>query len=176
MRLIVPGWEGNINVKWVRRILVTDKPAMARDETSKYTDLLADGKARIFTFLLDAKSVITYPSGGHQLAGKGFHEISGLAWSGRGKITKVEVSTDGGKTWKDAHLQEPRYAKAFTRFRFPWNWDGGETTLLSRCTDDTGYVQPSRDELIAARGRNSNYHCNSIKPWLVAADGKVSNV
>ncbi|MFN7921375.1 MAG: sulfite dehydrogenase [Bryobacteraceae bacterium] len=175
LRLLLPGWEGNINVKWLRRLQVTDAPGYTKDETSKYTDLLADGKARMFTFELDAKSVITRPSGGQKLAGPGFHEITGLAWSGRGKITRVEVSTDGGATWQPAQLQEPVLSKAFTRFRFPWKWDGKETVLVSRCSDETGYLQPTREELVAARGMNSNYHCNVMKPWKVAADGSVKN-
>ena len=127
VRLMVPGWEGNINVKWLRRLKVTDQPVMARDETSKYTDLLANGKARLFSFPMEAKSVITFPSGGQTLSGAGPYEISGLAWSGRGMIDRVEVSTDGGATWRDSGLQEPRHRFAFTRFRLPWRWDGSET-------------------------------------------------
>lgn len=176
LRLIVPGYEGNINVKWLRRIHIADEPFYTKDETSKYTELQADGKARIFTLEMDAKSVITSPSGGMKLGAQGFHEITGLAWSGRGRIDKVEVSVDGGKTWKAAQLQEPRLPKAFTRFRFPWEWTGEETVMVSRATDETGYVQPTRQELIAARGTNSQYHNNAIKPWKVAADGSVSNV
>ena len=173
LRLILPGWEGNINVKWLRRIEAGDQPFMTKDETSKYTDLLADGTARMFTFEMDAKSVITRPSGGHKLSGAGFYEISGLAWSGRGRIEKVEVSTDGGTTWTQAALDEPRHGKAFTRFRVPWRWEGGEVQLLSRATDETGYVQPTVEELIAARGENSLYHNNGIKIWQVGADGAV---
>ena len=173
IRLILPGWEGNINVKWLRRIELGDQPFMTKDETSKYTDLLADGKARIFTYEMDAKSVITRPSGGQKLDGAGFYEISGLAWSGRGLIEKVEISTDGGGTWSQAQLDEPRHAKAFTRFRAPWRWGGGETLLLSRATDETGYVQPSVEELIAARGESSLYHNNGIKVWRVGPDGSV---
>ena len=145
LRLVVPGWEGNINVKWLRRLELSDQPAMARDETSKYTDLMPDGTARIFTFVMEAKSLVTYPSGGQKIK-PGFCEITGLAWSGRGLIRRVEVSTDGGRQWKDASLQEPRLSKAFTRFRLPWNWDGSEAELQSRCTDETGYVQPSAKE------------------------------
>jgi sulfane dehydrogenase subunit SoxC len=173
LRLILPGWEGNINVKWLRRIEAGDQPFMTKDETSKYTDLLSDGTARIFTFEMDAKSVITRPSGGHKLSGAGFYEISGLAWSGRGRIEKVEVSADGGTTWIQAALDEPRHGKAFTRFRVPWRWEGGEVHLLSRATDETGYVQPTVEELIAARGENSLYHNNGIKIWQVGADGAV---
>lgn len=176
LRLLLPGWEGNINVKWLHRIHLADQPFYTKDETSKYTDLMADGKARIFTWEMDAKSVITAPCGGQKLEGKGFREISGLAWSGRGRIEKVEVSTDGGKTWAAAQLQEPRYPKAFTRFRMPWSWDGNDAVLSSRAIDETGYVQPSRQALIDVRGTNSQYHCNSIKAWKVAADGSVTNV
>ena len=176
VRLMVPGWEGNVNVKWLRRLKVTDQPVMARDETSKYTDLLANGKARLFSFPMEAKSVITFPSGGQSLNGAGPYEISGLAWSGRGVIERVEVSTDGGATWQDSGLQEPRHRFAFTRFRLPWSWDGSETTILSRASDDSGYVQPTVEALIESRGPNSNYHNNGIKAWKVAGDGSVSNV
>ena len=175
MRLVLPGFEGNINVKWLRRIKVSDEPFYTKDETSKYTELLADGKAMIFTLPMDAKSVITRPSGGQKLAGPCFHEITGLAWSGRGKIVKVEVSVDGGATWKPAQLQDPVYSKAFTRFRMPWTWDGKEASIVSRSWDDTGYQQPTREELVAARGVNSLYHCNVLKTWKIAADGSVSN-
>lgn len=175
IRLVVPGWEGNINVKWLRRIKLSAEPFFTKDETSKYTELMPDGKARIFTFEMDAKSVITSPSGGQKLAKPGFQEIRGLAWSGRGRIEKVEVSTDGGKTWAAAKLQEPRHSKAFTPFRLAWTWDGGEASLLSRAVDETGYVQPPVEELIAARGMNSNYHNNAIKTWKVHADGSVTN-
>jgi len=176
LRLIVPGWEGNINVKWLHRIHAAEEPFYTKDETSKYTDLMADGKARIFTFDMDAKSVITAPSGGQKIAGKGFQEITGLAWSGRGRIEKVEVTTDGGKTWTAAQLQEPRFPRAFTRFRMPWTWDGSEASLACRATDESGYVQPPRQVLVEARGLNSNYHCNAIKFWKVQADGSVTNV
>lgn len=174
LRLIVPGWEGNVNVKWLRHILVAEEPAMARDETSKYTDLMPDGTARMFTFVMEAKSVVTYPSGG-QIIKPGFCEITGLAWSGKGLIRRVEVSTDGGRAWKDAALQEPRLSKAFTRFRLPWKWDGGEAELQSRCTDETGYVQPAKEALIDVRGVHSTYHYNGVKAWKVAVDGSVSH-
>ena len=175
VRLVLPGWEGNTNVKWLRRIKLTEGPQFTKDETSKYTELMEDGKAWIFTFEMDAKSVITAPSGGHSIGGPGYHEVTGLAWSGRGKITSVEVSTNGGASWSEASLQQPVYSRAFTRFRLPWTWDGSECVLLSRCRDETGYVQPSRQELIAQRGRYSAYHCNRIKGWRIAADGSVSN-
>ena len=173
LRLVLPGWEGNANVKWLRRILVGDQPFMTKDETSKYTELMPDGKAWQFTWLMDAKSVITEPSGGNILPGPGFYEIRGLAWSGRGAIENVEVSTDGGENWQVAELQEPRLPKAFTRFRLPWNWEGNEVTLISRCQDDTGYLQPSVEDLIAERGLSSIYHNNGRKGWAVAPDGVV---
>lgn len=182
LRLIVPGYEGNTHIKWLRRIEVSDTPFMTREETSKYTDLMPNGKAVQFSFEMDAKSVITSPSGDMQLDGPGFHEITGLAWSGRGAIKKVEVSTDGGATWKTAALQGPVLPICHTRFRLPWRWDGKAAILQSRCTDDTGYVQPTLGQLIAARGGALNgptgsiYHLNAIQSWQVANDGKVSNV
>src|SRR5712692_4792836 len=175
LRLLVPGWEGNLNVKWLRRIKVVDQPYMTKDETSKYTDLMADGGARQFTFEMDAKSLITFPSGGQKLAGAGLYEISGLAWSGRGRIERVEISTDGGRSWQNARIDEPRLRMPFSGFRLPWKWDGQEASLQSRCTDETGYVQPSREALIEARGMNSNYHNNCITTWRISADGGVSN-
>jgi sulfane dehydrogenase subunit SoxC len=173
IRLLLPGWEGNASVKWVRQIKVVDQPVMSRDETSKYTDLMPDGRARMFTFLMEAKSLITRPSAGQKLDGAGFYEISGIAWSGSGAITRVEISTDRGQTWKDAELQTPVLSKAHTRFTLPWTWDGAETVLVARCTDETGFVQPSRAELVAARGTNSNYHCNATQGWKINADGSV---
>jgi sulfane dehydrogenase subunit SoxC len=124
---------------------------------------------------LEAKSVITFPSGGHKLRGPGFYEVTGLAWSGRGRITGVDVSVDGGKTWQSARVDEPRLPKAFSRFRFPWKWDGQEVTIASRCSDDTGYTQPAREALVEARGLLSNYHNNSIKLWKIGPDGAVTN-
>lgn len=176
LRLVVPGWEGNICVKWVRRIKVVDQSYQTREETSKYTDLLADGRARQFTFVMEAKSIITRPSGAQKLPGPGFYEITGLAWSGRGAIARVEVTTDGGTTWQDAELQQPVLHLAHVRFRLPWRWNGQDAILQSRCTDETGYVQPTRDELIAVRGTNSNYHYNGIFSWKVGRDGTVRGV
>ena len=176
LRLLVPGYEGNTNVKWLRQLKVVDQAYMAKDETSKYTDLMPDGKARMFTFVMDAKSVITTPSGGRKVSVPGFHEIRGLAWTGRGRIEKVEVSVDGGKSWKAAELQEPRWPMAFTRFRMAWEWDGQPVEIMSRATDESGYVQPSREELTQARGMNSNYHYNGIKVWRVKAGGEVESV
>lgn len=175
LRLLTPGLEGNIQVKWLRRLHVTDQPYMTRDETSKYSDLMPDGKARIFTLTLEAKSIVTFPSGGQMLPGPGEYELTGLAWSGKGRIERVEVTLDGGVSWRDAQLAEPRLRMAFTRFRLPWRWDGKPAAIASRSTDESGYVQPTREELVAARGTNSIYHFNGIKLWKVAADGSVTN-
>jgi sulfane dehydrogenase subunit SoxC len=175
LRLLLPGWEGNANVKWLHSLMLTDQAYMARDETAKYSDLMPDGKARIFTYRMEAKSVITFPSGGQVLPGRGLYELTGLAWSGSGRIERVEITTDGGKSWADAQLQEPRLSNAFTRFRLMWRFDGRETLVASRATDETGYVQPSREELIAIRGTNSGYHFNGMKFWKIRADGMVTN-
>ncbi|MBI2815581.1 MAG: sulfite dehydrogenase [Acidobacteria bacterium] len=184
LRLVVPGWEGNINVKWLRRIKAVDQPYMTRQETTKYADVRPDGKGRWFNFEMAAKSVITFPSGGQQLPGRGFYEIRGLAWSGRGTVRKVEVSTDGGRTWTDAELQSPVLRIAHTRFRFAWKWDGQEALLQSRCTDDLGDTQPTMDEFAKLWGVSKDYwlstsnfihHCNAIQPWKVTADGRVRN-
>ena len=152
------------------------EPWHTRQETTHYTDLMPDGTAREFTFVMEAKSVITSPSGGQRLAGPGFVEITGLAWSGRGRIARVDVSTDGGQTWTAATLQEPVLPIAWTRFRLPWTWDGQPARLQSRAIDETGYVQPTLAQLVEARGVNSFYHFNGIKTWAIAADGEVSNV
>ena len=149
---------------------------MSREETSKYTDLLPDGTARQFTFVMEAKSVITSPSGGEQLTQPGFVEIRGLAWSGRGRITRVHVSTNGGQTWEEAELQQPVLSKCHTRFRFGWRWNGQEAILQSRCQDETGYTQPTRTQLVAVRGVNSYYHNNAIQSWKVSKEGQVENV
>jgi sulfane dehydrogenase subunit SoxC len=175
LRLILPGWEGNANVKWLRRIEVLDQPAMSREETSKYTDLMPDGTARQFTFYMEAKSVITRPSAGDKLHGPGFYEVSGLAWSGRGTIDRVEITTDGGRTWQAAELQTPVLPKAHTRFRMSWKWDGSDALIASRATDDTGYTQPSVADLVAIRGLQSGYHNNGIQYWSIASDGTVTN-
>src|SRR5262245_44517877 len=176
LRLLLPGWEGSTNVKWLHSLRLVDQPYMARDETAKYSDLMPDGKARIFTYRMEAKSVITFPSGGQALPGRGLYELTGLAWSGSGRIERVEITTDGGKSWVNAQLQEPRLPNAFTRFRLTWRFDGREAVIASRATDQTGYVQPSREELIAVRGTNSGYHFNGMKFWKVHADGTVTNV
>ena len=176
LRLFLPGYEGNINVKWLRRLKLGEQPFQTREETSKYTDLMPDGTARQFTFIMEAKSVITFPSGGQQLRGNGFYEISGLAWSGHGRIKRVEISTDSGASWQEAQLQEPVLPKCLTRFRLPWSWDGAPAQLQSRAIDDTGYVQPRRPQLVDIRGLNSFYHNNGIQAWQVAPGGAVSNV
>ncbi|CAE6731677.1 MULTISPECIES: sulfite dehydrogenase [Nitrospira] len=175
LRLVIPGWEGNTCIKWVRRLKLGTAPFMTREETSRYTDLMPDGTARQFTFVMEAKSVITSPSGGQQIT-PGFVEIRGLAWSGRGKIAKVEVSADGGLTWRTAQLQEPVLPYCHTRFRYGWRWHGDEAIIQSRCIDETGYIQPSRAALITVRGTNSVYHYNAIQSWKVGGDGKVTNV
>lgn len=176
LRLLLPGWEGNASIKWLHRLEVSDQPAMGNQETAHYTDLHPDGKASIFTFEMESNSIITYPSGTQKLPGPGPYEITGLAWSGRGKIVRVEVTVDGGQTWQTARLEEPVQSKAVVRFRLPWQWTGAESKIASRSIDETGYVQPTRDDIIAARGINSTYHFNGIKPWLVKADGSVTHV
>lgn len=174
VRLLLPGWEGNAQVKWLRRLEVTDRPTHTREETSKYTDPLADGTARQFSFVMDAKSLITFPAYPYRLPDGGWWEIQGLAWSGRGRITRVEVSTDGGERWEDAELQEPVLPKCTVRFRHLWDWDGRPTVLLSRATDETGYVQPSLAELLEVRGAGTSYHWNNVRGWRVGGDGAVT--
>jgi sulfane dehydrogenase subunit SoxC len=176
MRLLLPGYEGNMQVKWLRRIKLTEGPTMTKDETSKYTILRDDGKSLQFYFPQEAKSIITRPSPGMTLNAAGLYEISGLAWSGTGKITKVDVSADGGGSWATAALQEPVLSKAVTRFRIPWRWSGGAATLQSRATDDTGTVQPTRARLIADRGARTIYHFNGIASWGVSQGGEVKHV
>lgn len=181
LRLLLPGFEGNTHIKWLRRLEISDKPFMTREETSKYTDLLDGGKARQFSFTMEAKSVITFPSGEMKLPRAGFYEVTGLAWSGRGRVKRVEVSADGGKSWQLAELQNPVMPVCHTRFRFPWHWDGQPAILQSRCQDETGYVQPTLKQLVDKRGLDggkfgSIYHLNAIQSWAVAADGGVSNV
>jgi sulfane dehydrogenase subunit SoxC len=175
LRLLLPGFEGNTNIKWLRRLKLGDQPWQTREETSKYTQLMRNGRARQFDFVMEAKSVITRPSGGQHLSGgPGFYEVSGLAWSGRGRIRKVEVSTDGGMSWHDAALQEPVLSKALVRFRVPWQWDGGPAMLQSRAIDETGDMQPRHADIVAARGVNAYYHYNAIQTWRVSPDGAVS--
>lgn len=176
VRLFLPGYEGNMSVKWLRRIKVTDSPTMTKDETSKYTDLQADGKSLMLTYPMEVKSIITRPAPGLRMTGAGLYEVSGIAWSGRGKIRKVEVSADGGQTWADAALSSPVLAYALTRFRIPWKWNGAPTVLKSRATDDTGRVQPTRDALLAQHGANVLYHYHAIQAWRVESSGEVKNV
>jgi sulfane dehydrogenase subunit SoxC len=180
LRLLLPGYEGNTHIKWLRRMEVSDKPFMTREETSKYTDLLANGKARQFSMEMEAKSVITFPSGEMKLPGFGFYNIQGLAWSGRGRVQSVDVSVNGGKTWYPAQLQSVPEPICTVRFSFPWVWDGKPAILQSRCTDETGYVQPTLKQLVAIRGSNgpfgSVYHLNAIQSWAVNETGDVSNV
>jgi sulfane dehydrogenase subunit SoxC len=176
LRLFVPGWEGNVSVKWLRRIKVGDQPWYTREETSKYTDLMPDGTSRGFTWVNDAKSVITFPCPEKPLSGAGIYEIRGLAWSGRGKIKAVDVSFDGGVNWQRAELKEPVLTKALTRFTLPWRWDGKPALLESRAIDETGYVQPTITQLRKQRGSNSIYHNNSIQTWQVKPDGSIYDV
>ncbi|MDN5938177.1 MAG: sulfite dehydrogenase, partial [Salinisphaera sp.] len=176
VRLVVPGWEANMNIKWLRRLELGTKPWMTREETSKYTDLLASGKARMFTWLMEGKSVITFPCPEKPLHKPGLYQIEGLAWSGRGKVKRVDVSVDGGVNWRQARLKGPRLSKALTRFAMDWRWDGQSALLQSRTVDETGYVQPTITQLREARGTNSIYHNNSIQTWQVKADGSLFNV
>jgi len=176
VRLFLPGYEGNMNVKWLRRIKVTAEPTMTKDETSKYSDLQTNGRSLLFTFPMEVKSVITSPSGTQKMRGPGLYQISGLAWSGFGRIRRVDVSADGGKTWAQAALEGPALPKALTRFRMPWRWDGSPSVLQSRAIDETGAVQPTRAALMAARGAQFRYHYNAVQSWSVAAAGDVSNV
>jgi sulfane dehydrogenase subunit SoxC len=177
VRLVVPGFEGNMWVKWLRRIGVYDQAVEGREETSKYTDLMKDGRARKWTWVMDAKSVITSPSPQAPIRhGKGPLVISGLAWSGRGKVARVDVSLDGGINWQEARLSGDVKPKALTRFHLDVDWDGSEMFLQSRAMDETGYVQPTKDQLREIRGLNNVYHNNGIQTWWVRADGEVENV
>ena len=177
LRLVVPGWEGNMWVKWLRRIEIGDQPWHQREETSKYTDLLADGKARRFTWTMDVKSVITNPSPQAPIKhGRGQLVLSGLAWSGRGKVARVDVSLDGGRNWQHARLDGPSLEKSVQRFYYDFQWDGQPMLLQSRAIDDTGQVQPTKDALRKVRGTNSIYHNNSIQTWAVDRFGGLENV
>lgn len=173
VRLFNPGWEGNTCVKWLRRLELISQPNMSRDETSKYTDPLPNDTARQFSFVMDAKSTITYPTYPVQLSRRGFIEIRGLAWSGRGPITAVDVSTDGGRTWTAAKLQAPVLEKALVRFTHPLQWRGERTTIVSRAVDATGYVQPTLAEYLRVRGAGTNYHYNHLRAWTIESDGRV---
>jgi sulfane dehydrogenase subunit SoxC len=175
-RLLLPGWEGNANVKWLRRIELSDQPFMTREETSKYTYPVRDGKIRQFSFEMDARSIITYPSYPQSIE-KGWIEIRGIAWSGWGRIVKVEISTDAGKTWAPAALQGPVLEKAHTAFRYLWNWNGEATAILSRAADETGYVQPTLKALKEARGSDmGGYHLNPITAWNIKGMDRYCSV
>ena len=176
VRLLLPGYLGNTNVKWLRRIKVTQGPTHTKDETSKYTDPMPDGTARQFPLVMGVKSVITRPSFGMKMQGPGWYEISGLAWSGAGKIRKVEVSADGGASWREAVLQEPVFSRSVTRFRLPWEWNGRPALLQSRAIDEKGRVQPTRAEWLPQYMPQQRYHNNSIQTWAIAADGSIANV
>lgn len=175
MRLLLPGYEGNMNIKWVTSLWVTDRPAHTKDESGEYTDILADGKVIRFSYTMNVKSVITRPSSTMTMSGPGLYEVSGLAWSGNGKVTRVEVSADGGKSWADAELHGPVHTRAMTRFSLPWKWDGSPAVLQSRATDESGMVQPTRTDW-AKRYAPGNYnHNNAIQAWNVTAKGGVEN-
>jgi sulfane dehydrogenase subunit SoxC len=185
LRFVVPGWEGNLNVKYLRRIQLTDLPNMSFYEARTYAPVLPDGKAYRFYFLQEVKSFITHPSPGLSMKGPGFYEISGFAYSGNGRTSKVMVSADGGQTWGQAALQEPIHSKAFTRFRMPWRWDGGPVVLQSRAWDEAGYSQPTRAQFVAARGQAEkipaltaypSQHFNAITSWAVDRNGEVKHV
>ena len=177
VRLVVPGWEGNMWVKWIRHIEVTNSPVESREETSKYTDTLSDGVSRKWTWAMDAKSVVTSPSPQAPIRhGSGPLVVTGLAWSGHGRITRVDVSKDGGKTWETARLAKPGERMALTRFYLDINWDGSEMLLQSRAMDENGYVQPTKTQLRDVRGLNSIYHNNCIQTWWVRENGEAENV
>jgi sulfane dehydrogenase subunit SoxC len=176
MRLFLPGWEGNMSVKWLRTIKVTDGPAMTRDETSKYSDLRDDGVAELFTYPMQVKSIITSPSPGLALGPKGLYQVSGLAWSGNGSITRAEVSADGGRSWTEAALDAHVLPMCLTRFRTAWRWGGEPAVLMSRATDSGGNVQPSRAAAMERRAANSFYHYNGIQAWRVTEQGTLHNV
>ena len=174
MRLVLPGYEGNMNVKWLRRIKLGTEPFQTRWETTKYTDPLPGGKIRQFSFEMDAKSIITSPAYPERIAGPGWLPVTGLAWSGRGRITRVDISVDGGASWAEAELLTPLTSRAQVRFQYMWNWKGNESMLMSRAVDDQGYVQPTMAQLKSARGPGTDYHFNSIRAWRVATDGTVT--
>lgn len=176
MRLFVPGWEGNISVKWLTQLKLLDAPAQFRDETSKYTDPLPDRSARQFTFPMETKSLITSPSGEMTLPQPGLYKITGIAWSGEGSIRGVEVSADGGRTWADALIESEQWDKALTRFSIPWEWNGGDAILQSRAIDSEGNVQLTRQAVIDDRGTNAFYHNPGIQSWAVNGQGEVSSI
>lgn len=174
IRLLVPGYEGNMNVKWLRRLELGAEPFMTEWETAKYTDPLRGGTIRMFSFEVDAKSIITSPAFPERLTGPGWWPISGIAWSGRGKILRVDISTDGGHSWVDSQLLSPLNPRAHVRFQHMWQWNGNDSVIMSRAVDETGYVQPTMAQLLAARGPGTAYHYNPIRAWRVARDGTVT--
>jgi sulfane dehydrogenase subunit SoxC len=185
LRFVVPGWEGNLNIKYLRRIQLTELPNMSYYEARTYAPILPDGKAYRFYFVQEVKSFITHPSPGLAMTSPGFYEISGIAYSGNGRISKVMISADGGQTWGQAALQEPIHSKAFTRFRMPWRWDGGPVVLQSKAWDEAGYAQPTRAQFVAARGQAEkipavtaypSQHFNAITSWAVDRNGEVKHV
>lgn len=176
MRLLLPGFEGNMQVKWLHRLKLVARPGETRDETSHYSELLKDGTAKQYVLEVGVKSIILKPSFGRNMTGPGLYEISGLAWSGAGRVREVDVSVDGGTTWQRAALDGQAASKALTRFRLPWQWTGAPATLLSRATDDKGKVQPSRSAWIAPYASGQSYHNNSMQAWHVGAEGKVANI
>ncbi|MGZ5176800.1 MAG: sulfite dehydrogenase [Burkholderiales bacterium] len=185
MRLLLPGWEGNMNIKWLRRIKLTDAPGMTFPESKTYAQILPNGKAYQFYFVEDVKSFITQPSAGTMMSGQGQYEISGIAFSGEGRIARVMVSVDSGKNWAPARLQQPVLSKAFTRFSMPWRWNGGPAVLQSRAWDDAGNAQPTRAEFVAQRGELKtvpavaafpNQHFNAITSWAIDEKGEVKHV
>ena len=186
MRMLLPGWEGNTNVKWLRRIELTESPGMTPGEIRSYADLLPNNDVLLFNFINEVKSFITHPSPVHwSMNGPGLYELSGIAYSGNGRISKVMVTADGGKSWARAALNEPVLSKAFTRFRLPWRWDGGPAVLQSRAWDDSGHMQPTREEIIGWRGQNPtvprptgfpSHHYNGPTSWSVSTSGEVKNV
>ncbi|MCB1996340.1 MAG: molybdopterin-dependent oxidoreductase, partial [Rhodoferax sp.] len=176
LRLVVPGVQGVSWVKYLRRIEVGDKPYATKDEAVHYVDLMPGGLHRQYTSIQECKSVVTTPSGGQVLLDKGFFNISGLAWSGRGKIRRVDVSVDGGRNWRTARLETPVLDRSLTRFNIDWVWDGKPALIQSRAIDETGYVQPTYGELRKVRGTRSIYHNHSIQTWLVQESGEVKNV
>ncbi len=176
MRLFLPGWEGNASVKWLRSLQVSSQPAMSRQETSKYSDLATDGTAELFTFPMAVKSVITSPSPGLALHQRGIYQITGLAWSGSGRIRTVEVSADGGSSWAQAELDTHVLDKCLTRFRAAWRWEGGPAILMSRATDEMGNMQPSRSANLEGRAVGSFYHVNAMQAWAIDEQGLARNV
>jgi sulfane dehydrogenase subunit SoxC len=176
LRALIPGWEGNVSVKWLRRIKVGDQPWHLRSETARYSDPMPEGKWRQFSFVMECKSVITRPSGGMQLPGPGSYEIEGFAWSGNGTIKAVDVTVDGGKTWAEGRLEEPVLDKCLTRFRYTWNWAGGPAKIASRAVDSTGYVQPTVADIAKSRAlAGFVQHHNGVFPWSVSQNGEVKN-